>query len=850
MKFGYKELKVSTGVEFTFTSLPDQQDKIFQQKINEDYFIGFAKEFTKDIKRSKRSFLYKPIKTYLLGDYDACYITFINNFKFSNRVFAPRTDDPIVFKSHSSQSYSGFVLNTDEEIKIAYKSSKEKYFTGIINLKLNNGFLLGNGINYFEYSFNELKKILGNIPFFITQTLAWFDFSLVIFLDSPDELSDIINKIRSLEIGDCQNIIERSLFYNITKKRSIIKNFSIFSDSNTYLGFNKRLIEDPPRSKYLQKFIQFSSSFKIGTEIEWLVKPGHEAHLNRLLKKDRIFKDKFNFSSNKLALGKYDLILPQSERDITTSLHLIRYIFRKKCGLFKHIRKVRTKIFLDAAFSDKKDRSYFSWDNTLSKLAFKQSIHAEIDNYLKALKISRQVRLKIAKIFINFDNGIQDPIQFPYFLDFIFFLKDLKELIYEEFEKSRKTSMPIKELETILLDYIKIFQDGHYVRFLNGYQFENISDFNLDFNSSIPQLLSSYNTLINEYGNLFYEKGAHGQVIQLNHIDTVSNYHTINYSIHHLTSPEFVFSTITKEILNKLKVDYPAYTAKLNEINDAQPTLLEDINETYLDDLIEHSLFDVEYFVIDAIRFIATYQFNFELFNYWFWTYNYQNSSLFETGGMINEDHLRLEMLRIILIKNYFKVDSFNLESPSPELFTLWDRHFDKLNIISRKIINHLELHDISSIINSVIKNLFQRLTLIDNPIELLIDKDTINNMYSMENVRASMFETVLNDNNNASSIKELIKYIYNTLHEHYKMNQCKVNLLRRDWSDGTVLSNHKPLYENILYAIDQTGSVYFSNLIKMDQYFSQNAQSLLAIIDFALIRKKNFVENLLKCTN
>lgn len=842
MQPGYKEININTGIHFTFTTLPDGQEKFFQDQVDEDYFSGFSQNDS-----SIRPYLYKPLKFYLLGDYDMCYITFINNFKFSHRLFTPRTKNNVAFKPHAFQSYSGFVLTPEKEILSMQSQIAEKYFVGVINLKLNNGLLIGNGLEFIEYAYNKLVEILDNIPFIISQTFAWFEISLTVFFDNPSELSNILKHIRGLEIGDAsEKLISQSLFSSFEDvSQDNIKQFSLFSDLHSIIGFNHKLVEDKLVSEYVSGFLNFAQSadFGIETEIEWLVKPGHEGKLIEFLKKDKYLNNGFDFKSPKYALGKFDLIIKQTDNNLITNLHLIRNIYKGEVStLFKHIRRVRTKVFLNSHIDDKPERDYFTWDKTLTKLAYKQVSLTSMERKLKALKISRQVRLKIAKIFINYNNGIQDPIQFPYFLDFTVFTKKLRDLIFLEFRNNRNGTSQIKELETKLIEHIKIFQEGYNVRFLNGYQFENISDFNLDFNSSIPQLLTNYNTLIYEYGKLFYKNQETGQVIQLNNKDTESNYRSINYSIHHLTSPEFVFSTISKEILNALKVDFPAYFTILEEIKNSTAEFLEKANESYLDDLIEHNLFDVDYFVIDTIRFIVTYQMNFDLFYYWFWTYDYQNPTLFETGGMLNEDFLRLEMLRIIMIKEFFKIDDAKLENPSPELFTYWDRHYQKINSISNIIITYLENFEIRKVINDLIMEFFKRLWKAGTQKQKFnFYNETIDQIYVDEDFRKNTFQVLLQDAQDEFTMKSMIKFVFQVLVEHYEKNNKRINLLRRDWQNGKVLENHISLYEDAFYAIDQTGGIFFFNGGKMDEYFEQNARNLLVLTNFALIQKKDF---------
>ncbi len=74
---------------------------------------------------------------------------------------------------------------------------------------------------------------------------------------------------------------------------------------------------------------------------------------------------------------------------------------------------------------------------------------------------------------------------------------------------------------------------------MNCYHFEDITDFDLDINSSVQQLLSAYSTMSNELGNLFYPEYKYGPIVQLHLNDTIANYISINYYTHHLTSPEF-----------------------------------------------------------------------------------------------------------------------------------------------------------------------------------------------------------------------------------------------------------------------------------------------------------------------
>ena len=85
-------------------------------------------------------------------------------------------------------------------------------------------------------------------------------------------------------------------------------------------------------------------------------------------------------------------------------------------------------------------------------------------------------------------------------------------------------------------------------------------------------------------------------------------------------------------------------------------------------------------------------------------------------------------------------------------------------------------------------------------------------------------------------------KMMFNTLHEHAESNNNKVTLLKRNWKTGSILSVFNNNNKDILYAIDQTGGVYFYENNKINNYFKSNASCLLSLINFSFIKKKDFI--------
>lgn len=508
------------------------------------------------------------------------------------------------------------------------------------------------------------------------------------------------------------------------------------------------------------------------------------------------------------------------------NFHLVRDIVRdQNCSFFKFARKVRTYVFLEPDISSFENctegtNGRLSSEAILTNLAVKTSDFEKLNMQLKSLKVSRQLRIKILKILSNYNNGILDPILFTYFLDFTIFKNKLIEKIKDAHTKSLKKNLEIRELEKTLNNYIEVFQEGYNVRFLNGYQFENISDFDLDFNSSIQQLLTSYSSVVYEYGKLFYKEKTYFPILQLNNLDTQSDYISINYSAHQLTSPEFVFATLIKEILNHITLDNKTLIILLKKIKDFIPKLREIINESYFDDLLDSNMIDINYFIIDAIRYEISFQRNFKLFEHWFWVYNFQNSSLYDTSGMFNEQHLRVEMFRIMLIQKYFTNKEENpLKEPSSEMYTFWIKHFKKIDTITDEIYQYAR------------------------------DSKNRGNVFcELSKFLDDMFDSHVNiiTDGKAALDKFHSQVAHKALTGYYKRNGKNITLLKRSWKDGTVQEKYFPLYNKILFAIDQTGGVFFSDTDKMQEYFGQNSEYLLSILDFSAKQKKDFILDLI----
>ena len=760
----------SLGIHVVLATIPQRQEREFLRSVDQHYYQRYREEllrFTNDGSNKSDSFyhhldqqkktplLYNPIKYHLFGNYDIACISLIDNFKFSQRLFEPEfsgvnNPDSTILSPYSFQGFSGIVHQDEQKLKdffykeLTWSEPAQRYFLGICNLKLNNAFLIGNGRRFLQAVRKKVDEIIGEynssvesekvVDWLFFQPFSWFEQSVILLTDRPESIVEINRRLRRLsveQLDGVEPIVKNSLYSELFPDipTDDLAKANVFGDTHTYLGIHAGLIESDEESPNFKRFMNTARSIEFKTEIELQVKPGHMHLLIEFLRHKVKTDQSLNLDLDKSywLSGKSDYLLRETADDIETNVRLLRLSMDPASGLYDHIRKIRTRMLFEVehASVDERERKSLRLYEKLQTLGKTMRVIQELDKNLKALKVSRQIRNKIHKIFTNYNNGIQDPILFTYFLDFKVFIDDLEELIRKEYRSwfgsdashkrgesiedlviSEKDWLMVGVLENKLMKKIEIFQEGYNIRMLNCYQYEDLADFDLDFNSSIQQLLSAYNYLIMEIGNSFYKKEyKYGPVVQLNLKDTVSTYNSINYNVQHLTSPEIIFATVTKEILNCDQYD----TESIRQIHQQFHSLRDELEKysSHLSMMMAEGLIDLNYFLIDTTRFVLNYDLDFKLFYFWIWNYNLQNTMLYDKSGLINERHFRKELFRVLSVARFFEIPLTEVTCPLPEMQTFWDRHFTVIKRYVEKFLEFLNKHELSKKLSDCILQRF-----------------------------------------------------------------------------------------------------------------------------------------------
>ncbi|MEJ0101750.1 MAG: hypothetical protein WDO19_03925 [Bacteroidota bacterium] len=930
-------------IHIALSTLPQQDFDGFVEDVELNFYNSFL-DRAKDIFSKKdlthfqhggKDVLYKPLKYFIFGNYDIAFISLIDRFKFAQKVFAPTEDataNPATFQVITGITRAPGDDGLKALMSQLHGAASNKKFVAIINLKINNGLLVGSGQFFLDKTLQRLELLVEEVKqkedleYILQQSFSWFEISLLVFCDSPTRLSTLIKTIREQEVGflnDPDSCIRDSHYFrelssketDEKKKIQRIRKTHVFADTHTYMGINWHLFKDPQESDF-----ESLKSMDLETEIEWMVKPGHFNRLKEVLKNDSALNEVFDLGRAKLLLGKSDYFIAEHNSSLQNNLSLYGRLYKKGNNLYDHVKKVKTRVMLpidsteSAPAQDKMDEeqsgiSSITTDDLkvkLHALLLKNSEIKYLVNILKKLKISRLIRNKTAKVLINYNNGLQDPILYSFFLDFSIFIHDFINAILKEEEKLnvfkdyKLTGTGSNDFEESLIKRIEGFEESFTIRMLNSYQFEDLNDFDLDFNASIQQLLTTFNTLAIEIANVYYpKKYLESRVVQLNFKNTIANQLFINYSVFHLLCPEFVCFTISKEVLNYYDLAERNFEGedggrkKHVETKEKLREMLR-VSHPFLTELDRTGKIDIDYLVLDAVRLCIQCNFDFRIFTFWFWSYNLQNSSLYNAYGMMEERNFTTELVRYILLSKMFEIPATDLKCPIKELELYWERYYGLLDEVISGCFKDKSFDELFSEFKSQVYKLVERsightgqtefadstffkweekfgkpdeerfnqimaqyITMLTRLTERLGKEITgkpttrIEYFYKSnlwfdhkygEHIRNGK-PVLYNKEEFRNPQMFIVALIFSYLRILYSLNGPDVHLLRRNWENGEVYKCFLDSDEDdFLYYVDQTGGTFFSCPKQMSDYFKIRNGTLQSLWHFSAYMKKDLL--------
>lgn len=721
------------GVFIGLTTMPFGEEKTFYEKeIKEGIFEGYRKNLTAHLKHFTPEenqhdaafdrYFYKPKAYALFGNFDLAIISLVEDFTISNRIFGPHshyikrslskalqphnftfktivgpTPDANIWNDQNEDRPPVNLLQKAEKTFLAQELNpsppkKSVYpFIGICSLKVNNGLLVGTGGRLLNLILRTIAQHLqaaqqkGDCFEYIEiQSFSWNELTILFFSDSFKTIAKNILQLRSLTFKDLKPdstappVIHS--FYNFVNKRCLIRKYMnknggkhqlehshLFVNTHTILGYDFDLLGQQKPPDYFMDLNDEGLEFYT----QWYVKPGHLKACTQRLKS--IHQSESNIQ---IIVGKGDFVYPKEGYRFLDILKVFNQGILTPNVLSRHVRKINTIPRLN--FTDEEmnwrpitEEHFYFTQHIKEQVSFKLAELAEIKENLQHCKVSRVIREKVMNMYVNFNDGIQDPNLYTFFIELRPFLEKVRTDIAYYAESDDYPE--VNKISWLLDDIVDQFEKAHKNRFQQSYVMSEVTDFNIEFNGGIHQLVSTFDGAYK----------AISEPLEDNNISFayVTGFSTVNSKVtsvqlnyFHLFQPETFAAVATHEASNFLLL-------RSNFPNSPQFEELKQYFQ-YRDQLDTDLESMATYFLMDNITYYYAYNQDADLYAYWHWNYFLQGSTNYLRDGTINEENFQAFLTRMILLFMWHnKMDGFFLRSikaPCIQLQEVWFKYLHK----------------------------------------------------------------------------------------------------------------------------------------------------------------------------
>ena len=923
------------GVFIGFTTIPLGAELDFYEKqIEEGIFSTYKKNLEKHLSNFAndekggfkqadfKQYFYKPKSYALLGNYDVATIALVDDFSFSYRVFHPynplmnqqtlqhdRQADNFSYKTviGAVPDLSGKKGETKtsgryliDKARATFLASQKKEvspnsvfpFIGFCSLKINNGLLIGTGNKLLNVVLKALKNeiersidfIEGRLNYIVMQSFSWNELTVIFFSDSFERITKSILNIRKLNLVDLKTTdlatgeeIERNCLFAALKENlgedTKLGSTQIFARTLTTFGFDFELLKKqvPP---YFQKW----DTAKLNLYTKLYVKPGHLHLAIPKLKKIRTHQGAEKGEATLLIGGRGDFLYAK-ENSFDQFLQLLSLLSGDK-SLAEHMEKIYTTPELFYPLEELYEKTEIGqgpipdFNRYLKKYAF---LLEEIDDIRKKLKkdrVSKILRDKIIKTFVTYNDCIQDPSLFGYFIELHPFLKRMLDDIHS-FNRNDAYDL-ISNLSEELDELCAYFEKAHRNRFHQSHIMNEITDYNIEFNGGVQQIVSAFDGAYKSISNILGDDGSYESFVYVTGYSGIdSNLYNVRLNYYHLFQPELFVANVTHEAANKL-LDQRQY-GKLNEYYD------------YLTSEESSYPLSVSYFLVDVLTYYLAYNLDMKLFYYWHWSTFLQTSLYYNRAGGINENMFQQFLLRMMLLLSFTDKNSqetiseelLQSKAPCPALQILWDRNFarmkEKLKDLltdplvkgwmeeATRIAEIVTIDDFCGLMEkkvdkqTTIEHIYNQVLLKQHEVsneaqffkqfsslgirERLVFGGRIEEMRELSQAIKQDFQEGKTYRPKSYNIIESSSfYIHSMFHAYLKLimeiNHGEIHVLQRDEEGEAFISEE----EKEIY-LDSTGGHYNCDYSLRRQYFQYRYVLLKSLWGISLSLKKNYIE-------
>lgn len=726
-----------SGIFIGLTTMPFGEEHTFYEKeIKAGIFEGYRKNLTAHLSRfapeedpydaELDKYFYKPKAYALFGNFDLAVISLVEDFTISSRIFGPHshymqhslnkgqqphnftfktivgpTPDVDVLKANADGPAPLNLLQKAKKTFLATELNSSPVsgsvypFVGICSVKVNNGLLIGTGgrlinliLRVIEAQLRTAKEQGDQFEFIQIQSFSWNELTILFFSDSFKTIAKNILHLRSLTFKDLKPYFPS--FYNAVNKRCLIRKFMaensenyelqhshLFVNTHTILGYDFDLLGQQEQPACFMDLNDEGLEFYT----QWYVKPGHlkvsTDFLKSIYKKD---------SDIQVIVGKGDFIFPKKGYLFSDLLKILNEGILQSNILSKHVRKIQTVPRLN--FTDQEinwrlipEKHFYFTKHIKEEASFKLEELVNIKENLQACKVSRVIREKVMNMYVNFNDGIQDPNLYTFFIELRPFLEKVREDI-ATYAASDDYQL-VNDISELLDNMVDQFEKAHKNRFQQSYVMSEITDFNIEFNGGIHQLISAFDGAYKAIAEPLEDDNiSFAYVTGFSSVNSQRTSVRLNYF--HLFQPETFVAVATHEASNFMlqRTDLPhnEQFRKLKQYSQYRDQLGTDFESM------------ASYFLVDTITYYYAYNQDSDLYYYWHWNYFMQGSTNYRKDGQINEENFQVYLTRMILLFLWHdQMDGFfnrAIKAPCIQLQEAWFKYLPKCIATAKKLIN------------------------------------------------------------------------------------------------------------------------------------------------------------------
>lgn len=723
--------------------------ELFEEEFKKDIFGEYRKEvvlYGGEIDED----IFRPVGYHLLGDCNMAILSLIDDFAFPNRVMHAGhgySTDNDGKRKYSLQIINGIHTRINEEDKKDGFTLKERAkdtflrthdrfpFIGIINYKINNSLLIGNGTELLELLKRKLYRLKETVNYDIKliciDSFSNNELVVVCFARKLSSISFFTNETRILKLKDLvgedeeaygfigsiarHSLLFQSLYYS-TQEKNIneaaileqVKDAHILATSFSYLGY-----EMQPDKCLKQDEEQLAFQF------QWDLKPGHYIDFKETIKNKNIFNGQYTEERIMPGTDMMQLIV----KGITFSqLEILNKRLDEEQSLKAYIRKQRINVIFNQHGLQHEVCNAEKHPALMKRLRNCGFSHVDLNQLRKdldACHVSKVLKERTLKMYGTFNNGITDLLFFNYFIELKGYLENIRKRI-GYYRQNIGNGISLEDFHTWINRMIRNFEQAYFNRFHHNSRILNISDFNLEYNGGIQQLISAYDAAYKIILRKLIHGEANSNCVYVSGYERVSSdKDSLRINISHITYPELYAATIWKEAMNfywSTPSDVGCSNLFQININKNQRLLVDEDDirmlrsrilynkgynpESYVHTLLYNSINKtfIHYLMADAFVFNIGYMGDFNTFTFWYWHYFLQMSHFYNHEGEMQPESFIKFLIRWLFIKHFAKDAADDYQDDyiafDPTIAELWNCHIYEVSTFIKILLDELEKFD------------------------------------------------------------------------------------------------------------------------------------------------------------